>query len=270
MTCGFSFNRLAQVLRWDVAAGWRGYITGMCAAALILLMAFVMSSRNVGGDFVVLTDEARMEDKADFAVSAFVFAMVCGASLTAFGLGDKARRAACFMLPATPLEKFVARCLQVTVGVGTLLVAAVAVADALHFVFCLIVGTNGGLHSVFALFAERLAHEVAEPFTRELEPGASNVVLGIYGIVAFVWLQSLMLVGSVLFSRYQLVITTIVLAVCWAVLAFLTYPFFRGPIPFAFFEVSAAVLPVLIVADYAVAYRLYRRMQLVGRKWINV
>ena len=270
MTRGFSFNRLAQVLRWDVAAGWRGYITGMCAAALILLMAFVMSSRNVGGDFVVLTDEARMEDKADFAVSAFVFAMVCGASLTAFGLGDKARRAACFMLPATPLEKFVARCLQVTVGVGTLLVAAVAVADALHFVFCLIVGTNGGLHSVFALFAERLAHEVAEPFTRELEPGASNVVLGIYGIVAFVWLQSLMLVGSVLFSRYQLVITTIVLAVCWAVLAFLTYPFFRGPIPFAFFEVSAAVLPVLIAADYVLAYRLFGRMQLVGRKWINV
>ena len=270
MTCGFSFSRLAQVLRWDVAAGWRTYVTGLCAAALIMFMEFAVSSRYVGGDLVVLTDEANMGDKADFAISAFVFAVVCGASLAGLGLGDKARRAACFMLPATPLEKFVARCLQFTVLLGILFFAAVAVADALHFVFCLIAGTNGGLHSVFALFAERLVYVVGEPFTRDLKPGGSNVVFGIYGIGAFVWLQSLMLVGSVFFIRYHLVITTMVLAVGGVVLAYATYPYFRGPVPFAFYEVGAAVLPVLIAADYVLAYRLFRRMQLVGRKWINI
>lgn len=270
MTRSFSFDRLAQVLRWEAAAGWRNYITGLCAGAMMLFMVFAMSSRYVGGDLVVQTDEAGMAAKADFAVSAFVFAMLFGASFATMGLGDKSRRAACFMLPAAPLEKFVARCLQVTVGVGILFAAAVAVADALHFVLCLIVGSNGGLHSVTALFAERLAQRVAEPFARGLGPGESSVVLGIYSLLAFVWLQSLMLVGSVLFTRYKSVMTTMVLAVCWVVLAIATFPFFRRAVPFAFYEVSAAVLPVLIVADYVLAYRLFRRMQLVSRKWINV
>ena len=61
-----------------------------------------------------------------------------------------------------------------------------------------------------------------------------------------------------------------VLAVGGVVLAYATYPYFRGPVPFAFYEVGAAVLPVLIAADYVLAYRLFRRMQLVGRKWINI
>ena len=170
MTRSFSFNGLWRVVRWDVASGWRGYLAGLWAAASLLLLMFIVNSRVIGGSLVALTDAQSMGYKADLVLSAFVFAMVCGASFATLGLGDKSRRAAFFMLPATQLEKFVARCLQFTVGVAVLLVAAVAVADALHMVYCLVVGTNGGLHSVLALFARQLAEAVSEPFVRELAP----------------------------------------------------------------------------------------------------
>lgn len=270
MTRGFSFNRLAQVLRWDVAAGWRGYMAGLWAVASILLLMFVVDMRYIDGDLTALTDADSMHEKATMAFSGFVFAMVCGASLAAMGLGDKSRRAAFFMLPATQLEKFVARCLLFTVGLAFMFVVAVAVADALYLMFCLFVGTTDGLHSVLALFAGRLAEAVSEPFVQQLDPGESNVVFGIYSILAFVWLQSLMLVGSVLFSRWQFALTSMVLIVSYVILGFALYPQFREPVSFTFFEVAVAVLPVLIVAHYALAYRLFRRMQLVGRKWINI
>ncbi len=270
MTRSFSFNGLWRVVRWDVASGWRGYLAGLWAAASLLLLMFIVNSRVIGGSLVALTDAQSMGYKADLVLSAFVFAMVCGASFATLGLGDKSRRAAFFMLPATQLEKFVARCLQFTVGVAVLLVAAVAVADALHMVYCLVVGTNGGLHSVLALFARQLAEAVSEPFVRELAPGESNAALGIYSVAAFVWLQSLMLVGSVLFTRYQFAFTCMGMLVCYIILGFSFPSLLRERVPFAFFEVAAAVLPVLIAADYVLAYRLFGRMQLVGRKWINI
>lgn len=270
MMSGFSFNRLAQVLRWDVEAGWRSYLAGLWAVASILLLMFVVDMRYIDGDLTALTDADSMHEKATMVFSGFVFAMVCGASLAAMGLGDKSRRAAFFMLPASLPEKFVARCLLFTVGLALVYVVALAVADALYLMFCLFVGTTDGLHSVLALFAGRLAEAVSEPFVRQLDPGESNVVFGIYSILAFVWLQSLMLVGSVFFGRWQFAFTSMVLVVGYIILGFASYPMFREPVPFAFFEVAAAVLPVLIVANYAVAYRLFGRMQLVGRKWINI
>lgn len=270
MTRSFSFNGLWRVVRWDVASGWRGYLAGLWAAASLLLLMFIVNSRVIGGSLVALTDAQSMGYKADLVLSAFVFAMVCGASFATLGLGDKSRRAAFFMLPATQLEKFVARCLQFTVGLAFMFVVAVAVADALYLMFCLFVGTTDGLHSVLALFAGRLAEAVSEPFVQQLDPGESNVVFGIYSILAYVWLQSLMLVGSVLFSRWQFALTSMVLIVSYVILGFALYPQFREPVSFTFFEVAVAVLPVLIVAHYALAYRLFRRMQLVGRKWINI
>ena len=60
MMSGFSFNRLAQVLRWDVEAGWRSYLAGLWAVASILLLMFVVDllwyffSSLIAGEFLYL------------------------------------------------------------------------------------------------------------------------------------------------------------------------------------------------------------------------
>ena len=174
----FSFERLAWLLRADLANGYRSLLMVSATLAGIILIASLTSSDPIHatqGFFGTW-----------YGGMLYIWGII--ATSRAFTeLRDKARNEAYLLIPASAFEKTIARLLAVTVGLSAyLLVFTTAVSLLVWLVQGVLPGTGFGLFN-------------------PLDPRLWPVITG------YLFLQSFYFLGAAWFARRHLVKTTLVI-----------------------------------------------------------
>ena len=172
----FSCERLAWLLRADLANGYRSLLTVSATLAAIILIASLISFDSVAASQGFFTSW--------YGGMLYIWGIV--ATSRAFAeLRDKARNEAYLLIPASAFEKTVARLLAVTVGLSLyLLVFTTVVSLLVGLVHRVLAGTGFGLFD-------------------PLDPRLWPVITG------YLFLQSFYFVGAAWFARRHLVKTTL-------------------------------------------------------------
>lgn len=126
----FSFSRIGLVMRRDMVENWKTNLYGFLGIFFGFLMVYLSMM-----DSSALDVNAYIEGHKESFALITVFAMFLGASLIMQNMQTKEMRLSYLMLPATSLEKFVARAFYVTIGLLGMILVASLLAEAIHWLF---------------------------------------------------------------------------------------------------------------------------------------
>ena len=181
------------------------------------------------------------------------------------------------MLPATDAEKFAVRVLYVTLVWWLMGIVAFCAADVFRMLVSLIVGTDV-VRSTIPDFLSMLFGTDGDNRVVINDGRFGNVLPFIVTLYAWVfWVHSLYILGGAFFRRRQFVLTTVVHFVLMLVFTPLIIDivdgFDRDTVEFwatTWAWTVAAVLFALGVLDWWLSYKIFRRMQVVNNKWVNL
>lgn len=284
-------KRLWLTAKWDVTANWKysAKITaGMSLGLTLIYTLHLLNMLNVtpSTDYIFHQYRSMMIETN----MSFIIFMIVGASLIFVNMKTKQQRIAFCMLPASNAEKYLVRWLWATVGFALMFVCASVTADVLRMVIWWMAG-YGYTGSVVATgvesaseFINNLNFELGGTYTDDpTHPERGHVAYAIltYVISLGVLAHSFYIFGGALFRRNAWLLTTVTAIV---VLIVMTY---TGNFPFVGLDVlgdelyssrqkitaayvTAGIFAVLSIVLYAISWRLFRRMQVINNKAINV
>lgn len=272
----FDINRFGSVLKWNALMTKKEILTNtasMTFAFVVLAVVQVMSSRNES-DMVVADN---FNSFTSFAL--FVFLIICsiGGCWIFNNMKTKEQRITFKMLPATDLEKFVARALYATIVWWLMAFVAFCLADLFRMLVSLIAGIDI-VKSAIPDFLNMLFGGNDHNISIFGETDMTYVLPLTFAANAWAfWVHSLYILGGALFRRRQFVLTT--LAHCIIGLAF-------TPIIVDFVDsldkataeqmfcivmwTAGSVFTLLFLLNWWLSYRIFRRMQVINNKWLNL
>lgn len=272
----FDINRFGSVLKWNALMTKKEILTNtasMTFAFVVLAVVQVMSSRNES-DMVVADN---FNSFTSFAL--FVFLIICsiGGCWIFNNMKTKEQRITFKMLPATDLEKFVARALYATIVWWLMAFVAFCLADLFRMLISLIAGIDI-VKSAIPDFLNMLFGGNDHNISIFGETDMTYVLPLTFAANAWAfWVHSLYILGGALFRRRQFVLTT--LAHCIIGLAF-------TPIIVDFVDsldkataeqmfsivmwTAGSVFTLLFLLNWWLSYKIFRRMQVINNKWLNL
>ena len=272
----FDINRFGSVLKWNALMTKKEILTNtasMTFAFVVLAVVQVMSSRNKS-DMVV---ENNLHNFTSFAL--FVFLIICfiGGCWIFSNMKTKEQRITFKMLPATDLEKFVVRALYATVVWWLMAFVAFCLADLFRMLVSLVAGVSIKGCAVPLFFSMISANTDVNINT--LNSGDVAFAAAIYTMAnawAF-WAHSLYILGGTLFRRRQFVLTTLAHSIIGLVFTPMLIHFVDSSDSLALRDslvaivwTAAAVFAVWGLLDWWLSYRIFRRMQVINNKWLNI
>ena len=272
----FDINRFGSVLKWNALMTKKEILTNtasMTFAFVVLAVVQVMSSRNAS-DMVVANN---FNSFTSFAL--FVFLIICsiGGCWIFNNMKTKEQRITFKMLPATDLEKFVARALYATIVWWLMAFVAFCLADLFRMLVSLIAGVSITGSAVPLFFSMISANTDVNINT--LNSGDVAFAAAIYTMAnawAF-WAHSLYILGGTLFRRRQFVLTTLAHSIIGLVFTPMLIHFVDSSDSLALRDslvaivwTAAAVFAVWGLLDWWLSYRIFRRMQVINNKWLNI
>lgn len=272
----FDMNRFGRTLRWSALMTRKEALTNLASmtfAFAVLAVVQVMSSRNVP-DIVA---EHNFQSFTSFAL--FVFLIICsiGGCWIFSNMKTKEQRITFKMLPATDLEKFVVRALYATVVWWFMAFMAFCLADLFRMLVSLVAGVSIKGSAVPLFFSMISANTDVNINT--LNSGDVAFAAAIYTMAnawAF-WAHSLYILGGTLFRRRQFVLTTLAHSIIGLVFTPMLIHFVDSSDSLALRDslvaivwTAAAVFAVWGLLDWWLSYRIFRRMQVINNKWLNI
>lgn len=272
----FDMNRFGRTLRWSALMTRKEALTNLASmtfAFAVLAVVQVMSSRNVP-DIVA---EHNFQSFTSFAL--FVFLIICsiGGCWIFSNMKTKEQRITFKMLPATDLEKFVVRALYATVVWWLMAFMAFCLADLFRMLVSLVAGVSIKGSAVPLFFSMISANTDVNINT--LNSGDVAFAAAIYTMAnawAF-WAHSLYILGGTLFRRRQFVLTTLAHSIIGLVFTPMLIHFVDSSDSLALRDslvaivwTAAAVFAVWGLLDWWLSYRIFRRMQVINNKWLNI
>ncbi len=269
-------SRFGRTLRWSALMTRKEALTNLASmtfAFAVLAVVQVMSSRNVP-DIVV---ENNLHNFTSFAL--FVFLIICsiGGCWIFSNMKTKEQRITFKMLPATDLEKFVVRALYATVVWWLMAFVAFCLADLFRMLVSLVAGVSIKGSAVPLFFSMISANTDVNINT--LNSGDVAFAAAIYTMAnawAF-WAHSLYILGGTLFRRRQFVLTTLAHSIIGLVFTPMLIRFVDSSDSLALRDslvaivwTAAAVFAVWGLLDWWLSYRIFRRMQVINNKWLNI
>lgn len=272
----FDMSRFGRTLRWSALMTKKEALTNLASmtfAFAVLAVVQVMSSRNVP-DIVA---EHNFQSFTSFAL--FVFLIICsiGGCWIFSNMKTKEQRITFKMLPATDLEKFVVRALYATVVWWLMAFVAFCLADLFRMLVSLVAGVSIKGSAVPLFFSMISANTDVNINT--LNSGDVAFAVAIYTMAnawAF-WAHSLYILGGTLFRRRQFVLTTLAHSIIGLVFTPMLIHFVDSSDSLALRDslvaivwTAAAVFAVWGLLDWWLSYRIFRRMQVINNKWLNI
>ena len=271
----FDIRRFAKTARWQCGMSLKSVLSFAAGLSFgYLFPMFVWLYPYLKGAKAL--DEGRLMHSVELCTVVYMVVIVIAGTWIFADMGTKAQRIKVKMLPATDLEKYLVRWLGVTLGTMVAGIAAYCVADALRMLTCLVAGVDC-LQCTIPDFIRLLFTNGDDTPVNQINSAAFNQ--GIYFLATgwVMWAQSLYVLGGTLLRRYQFVTTTAV-----HIVLFLIMSIFISSSPVdveltvrssdnstTFYAVGALLMAVA-VANWWLSYRVFRRMQVVNNKWINL
>lgn len=269
-------NRFGRTLRWSALMTKKEALTNLASmtfAFAVLAVVQVMSSRNVP-DIVV---ENNLHNFTSFAL--FVFLIICsiGGCWIFSNMKTKEQRITFKMLPATDLEKFVVRALYATVVWWLMGFIAFCLADLFRMLISLIAGIDI-VKSAVPDFLNMLFGGNGHNISIFGETDMTYVLPLTFAANAWAfWVHSLYILGGALFRRRQFVLTTLAHSIIGLVFTPMLIHFVDSSDSLALRDslvaivwTAAAVFAVWVLLDWWLSYRIFRRMQVINNKWLNI
>ncbi len=260
----FNISRFGRTLRWTIQDSKKELIS------IISIMFFVYLAI-----FAISIIAASKDLKGYMMACLFAYTVLISiAGCWIFNnMKTKEERIAFMMLPATDLEKYLSRYLYVTVFWIIGGIAAFIAADFLGTLIRYLLG-YGSLFEGTRTIVRLCFHETIQIGSLRFEGP-----LLVLTIASTVFGHSFNIFGGTIFRRRQLILTWVLqsaisMPVSWILaLSFHTvdFEYVIGKVltPGGMY-IGSAVYIVLTALMYVLSYKIFRRMQVISNKWINV
>lgn len=271
----FSIKRFGRLLLWDLMANRRQYLALFFAIVIgaFLFCEFSLFDLWRSNALERLADK-QLEVLGDFFISLVAMLAVIGPCSVCPPQRERQKLAAFLSLPASPLEKFVARYLITSLGLVLLAVGALVIAEGVRLAVGLVIGPHVG-GSVLSYVVNDLAWGLSpDGFISAATDDGGWVFLACVLLTAML-VHMAYLLGGVLFRRKPLLLTTL----AGLAMSYLCYVsganFFDDMLYTARHSfdgacIVAALLLAVVAALYWLSYRLFCRMQITNHKWFNL
>lgn len=271
----FDIRRFAKIIRWQCGMSLKSvlsFATGLSFGYLFPMFGWLYPY--LKGEKMI--DEGRLLHTVELCTLVYLVVIIIAGTWIFADMKTKEQRIKVKMLPATDLEKYIVRWLGITLGAMVMGIVSYCVADALRMLTCLVAGVDC-LQCTIPDFIRLLFTNGDDTPVNQINSAAFNQ--GIYFLATgwVMWAQSLYVLGGTLLRRYQFVTTTAV-----HIVLFLIMSIFISSSPVdveltvrssdnstTFYAVGALLMAVA-VANWWLSYRVFRRMQVVNNKWINL
>ena len=257
--------RFAQVLRYEMALSWRRYATVIygCLGSIAVLILLLMFTGDWYKHEYGHNDSMMMVEAGIFTVALVFFSSLAAAALGG-NLKDKAGRISAFMLPATQLEKYMARwVIFIPLALVVFLIGFIGI-DLLRVALASVFfpHASGHIHSVFTLFSSQ------------------HILDGVAWIASYIMsLQASFALGSMLWPKNSWVKTFAALSILGMLVSFimvwLALALFRDMAGYTLAGMDflddhgawcmLAVTMLWAVVYHVIAYYRYKEMEIIQR-----
>lgn len=256
-------------MAWNIRNSRRALLTSMASMFFVMMLFFSICILKTRGNSALYVVQLLDTTVGLCAFAMMIWITVCGFCIF-HNMKTKQQRIMFKMLPASNLEKFLTRYIFVFVLWTLGAIVAFCVADVMRILICIVTGTEW-VQSSIPLFFKNFDFTLAEV------DGTSRPEFGVTVLLWGFWVHTTYLLGGVLFSRKQFVFTSAFLfalgfIVSWVLMSIHdNFDFSLSPeecvLPA---NILSAVFAVLIVFNYWLSFRLFKRMQVINNKWINL
>ena len=271
----FDIKRFTRVAQWT----WRMNFKGVLSFAAGLSIGYL--GPYIGWIYPYLKGmpadgESRLIERIAFCVVIYLIVVIISGTWIFANMQTKAQRTTVKLLPATDLEKFLVNFLAVTLGAAVMAIVAFCIADIVRIVVCLIFGIDHvaiGLPYFLQMLFTDTDFAGSSVNAGRIFPTAVNFT----ALGWCLWAQSLYVLGGTVLRRYQFVITSavhVLLFIAFAVVVSYgggnveTTVMDEGLAPV--FYAIGTVLAAIAVLNWWLSYRIFKRMQVINNKWINL
>ena len=264
MTSTFNFNRFRQLLKWDLLTDYKDYVR--CTVAMVTLFSFIL--------FCIPVKYDTENTVLIIALGAYasMFLMTIGASFIFKNLKDTQDRIAFLIMPASNLEKYLARFIHITLGYAICLLVSFILADGIQYVLKTIFW---GIEEAHSLIAGVL--RLFDKINQEDIPSFSGTAGFLFTIMTIaITANATWTFCGTLFRRN---------AWLWTIVMQLAIILLTLPINLAIvFDLSdmdpnhakssywliTGIMWVVSIACYWGSYKLFCRFQVINNKWLNI
>lgn len=271
----FDIKRFARVAQWT----WRMNFKGVLSFAAGLSIGYL--GPYIGWIYPYLKGtpadgESRLIERIAFCVVIYLIVVIISGTWIFANMQTKAQRTTVKLLPATDLEKFLVNFLAVTLGAAVMAIVAFCIADIVRIVVCLIFGIDHvaiGLPYFIQMIFTDTDFAGSSVNAGRIFPTAVNFT----ALGWCLWAQSLYVLGGTVLRRYQFAITSTVHAALFIAMT-VVVAYGNGNIEATVideglaptFYTIGAVLFGIAVLNWWFSYRIFKRMQVINNKWINL
>ena len=263
----FTPSRFARLLRHDFRLQRRYLLSQLGLLFIIFLFLEIVFFMTRGAHHAAMVPgDVRYDVWAHVAVVMFRLVVIASLGSSFNHLLSQRQATACLTLPASSLEKFLSCTLGRLLAFCVLFVLALLLADAARMLVFWLMGWN----------AAPLLLPVAGRAAALLFPaGLSAVWTSLFPHALFLWVATCFLLGGILFGRYALLKSYLLLALADAAVGaclptqddFLITPLVHHEVPYAVSPFVVVLFLALSVFNAWAAYRLFTRKQIARTPW---
>lgn len=272
----FNISRFGRTLRWSAMMTKKEILTNAASMAFAFAVPFVIHALSSRNRLEALVAQS-LHDVTALNLGIYIISCMIGGCWLFNNMNTKEQRITFKMLPATDLEKFVVRAIYVTVVWWITAFVAFCLADLFRMLVCLVSGTEivgSAVPDFLGMLFSDDNHTVN--INGESEIFSSVAVVAAANAWGF-WVHSLYVLGGAFFRRRQFVLTTLVHAVIGLVFMPIVISdadkidgdSLRESFNAVMWSVTA-VFTLLGLLDWWLSYKIFRRMQVINNKWINL
>ena len=272
----FNISRFGRTLRWSAMMTKKEILTNAASMAFAFAVPFVIHALSSRNRLEALVAQS-LHDVTALNLGIYIIICMIGGCWLFNNMNTKEQRITFKMLPATDLEKFVVRALYATVVWWLMAFVAFCLADLFRMLVSLVAGVSIKGSAVPLFFSMISANTDVNINT--LNSGDVAFAAAIYTMAnawAF-WAHSLYILGGTLFRRRQFVLTTLAHSIIGLVFTPMLIHFVDSSDSLALRDslvaivwTAAAVFAVWGLLDWWLSYRIFRRMQVINNKWLNI
>lgn len=264
----WKMKRFYHLLRWTLARSKKSMwvIGASFTGFLLFLMGMVVIGIKDVADY-----QHVVRQMTNLAIAIFILFLLISPSFLMANYRKRQGALAFLALPASSAEKYVVRFLLVTVFWGVALCAGFLCFDLIQY---LIAHLTVGGQAQMGTFAYLLSGSDTTPIQAQ-GPFAATLAAWLL----FFWFQSLYALGGTFFRRFQWIVVSVILVTVFifvfswlsggGIRSFMQWIMGNNIHPEGFFTVVSVVLALLIMLNYWLSYRLFRRTQLIQNRWVN-
>lgn len=252
----FNTRRFIQTFKWSMQATKKEMTTIAGCMFFLYLIPFIISVMSSHGKLDIIA-ESDIQSATITCISFFTFYIMISGCWILNNMKTKEQRIMFKMLPASDLEKYLSRVIYITVIWFAIGILTYFLADICRMLICLISGTHG-TYSTIPLALKMILTEN-------------------HMIYAWVfWAHSLYVLGGTFFRRRQFILTSCVHFLLGFIALFLSR--YKNSVIIdpddMHINVLLCIYPFVAFAialfNWWLAYKLFKRSQVINNKWINL